>query len=90
MPLRNVMAYAILHGMARLYTALAAVSALCLVPAGAFADDAAGILRVASGTNGEASVEMPFTPFGDGTISTFLSGVFFGYGGADSDRLWRI
>ena len=56
----------------------------------ASADDAAGVMRVVSGTNGEATVEMPFAPFGDGTIPAFLSGAFLGDGGAGSDRLWRI
>ena len=54
------------------------------------ADDVAGLMRVESDTNGEVTVEMPFTPFGDGTIPTFLSGTFFGDGGVGSDRLWRI
>ena len=49
-----------------------------------------GVLRVGSDTNGEATVEMPFMPFGNGTIPTFLSGTFFGDGGMDSDRLWRV
>ena len=80
----------ILRYMARLNISLAAVPASCLVSACAFAEDVAGVLRVASETNGEAIVEMPFMPFGDGTISTFLSGTFFGDGGADSDRIWRI
>ena len=44
------------------------------------ADDVAGLMRVESDTNGEVTVEMPFTPFGDGTIPTFLSGTFFGDG----------
>ena len=64
--------------------------AWCFVSAFTLADDAVGILHIAADTNGEATVEMPFVPFGDGTISTFLSGTFFGDGGADSDRLWRI
>jgi len=54
------------------------------------ADDVAGLMRVESDTNGEATVEMPFTPFGDRTIPTFLSGTFLGDGGVGSDRLWRI
>ena len=50
----------------------------------------AGVLHVVSDTNGVATVEMPFTPFGDGMIPNFLSGTFLGDGGPDSDRLWCI
>ena len=74
--------------MSKLEKPILAATTICC--ACALADDAAGVLRVVSDTNGEATVEMPFTPFGDGTIPTFLSGTFFGDGGVGSDRLWRI
>ena len=64
--------------------------AACFLCAPVQANDVAGLKCVESGTNGEAVVEMPFIPFGDGTIPTFLSGLFFGDGGDDSDRLYRI
>ena len=76
--------------MTRPGTNLIAALALCCACARGSADDVAGVLRVASDTNGAATVEMPFMPFGDGTIPTFLSGTFFGDGGMDSDRLWRV
>ena len=76
--------------MARPGTSLIAALALSCACARGLADDVAGVLRVASDTNGEATVEMPFMPFGNGTIPTFLSGTFFGDGGMDSDRLWRV
>ena len=76
--------------MTRPGTSLIAALALSCACACGLADDVVGVLRVGSDTNGEATVEMPFMPFGDGTIPTFLSGTFFGDGGVDSDRLWRI
>ena len=82
------MRYGILPGMAKLGIPMLVAVAFCCTCT--LADDAAGVLRVVSGTNGEAVVEMPFRPFGDGTIPTFLSGAFLGDGGAGSDRLWRI
>ena len=86
----NAVGCDILRAVTRSGTNLIAVLALSCACACGLADDVAGVLRVASDTNGEATVEMPFVPFGDGTIPTFLSGTFFGDGGMDSDRLWRV
>ena len=54
------------------------------------ADDAAGVMHVAVVSNEEATVEMPFTPFGDATPASFLSGNFMGDGGLYADRLYRL
>ena len=70
--LQNATRYGILRVMERLNISLAAVSALCLVSACAFSEDMAGVLRIASETNCEAIVEMPFTPFGDGTTIVMI------------------
>ena len=88
--LRGVVANDALWFMTRPGTNLIAALALSCACACGLADDVVGVLRVASDTNGAATVEMPFMPFGNGTIPTFLSGTFFGDGGVDSDRLWRV
>ena len=67
-----------------------ALAALLVFANAAFADDAAGVMRVAVPSNATATVEMPFAPFGDATPGTFLSGVFLGDGGPYSDALYRL
>ena len=72
------MRYGILPDVARSGTNLIVVAAWCCEAACALADDVVGVMRVASETNSEATVERSFIPFGDGAVPMFLLGMFLG------------
>ena len=77
-----------MHPVKGMFRAVATVLAVALLRVCAFGDDAAGLTRVYSTSNGTATVMVPFDPFGDKTPATFLSGPFAGDGGLFSDMLF--